>query len=156
MAYFAGLLAGRAAMGEIRAKVKVENDADRVLFESGQLAEADIRAHEVEAVVDTGAVETLLPQELVEALGLKILGKVIVALADDRRVELGRATRLNLTVAGRVWHTECLVGPPGCEPLLGQLVMEALDLIPDPRLRTLTPRPESPHLPTLKLKALAR
>lgn len=47
------------------------------------------------------------------------------------------------------------VGPPGCEPLLGQIVMESLDLIADPARRTLTPRPESPIEPTLKLKSAA-
>ena len=51
--------------------------------------------------------------------------------------------------------TICLVGPPGCEPLLGQVVLEELDLIVDPLQQQLTPRPESPYLPTLKLKALA-
>jgi len=34
--------------------------------------------------------------------------------------------------------------------------MEELDLVPDPLLKTLTPRPESPFLPTLKMKSLAR
>jgi len=36
--------------------------------------------------------------------------------------------------------------------LLGQIVLERLDLVVDPVKRTLTPRPESPFLPSLKLK----
>ena len=28
-------------------------------------------------------------------------------------------------------HVDCLVGPVGCEPLIGQIVLEALDLIVD-------------------------
>ena len=51
--------------------------------------------------------------------------------------------------------TDCLVGPPGCEPLIGQIVLERLDLIAYSLKQTLTPRPESPYLPTLKLKSLA-
>jgi predicted aspartyl protease len=141
--------------GEIRAQVRLENHDDRAAFKAGRLAEKDIRAQELEAVVDTGAVMTLLPQDLVEALGLEIFGKAVVALADETRIELPKAGTMTLTVAGRTMHTDCLVGPPGCEPLLGQLVMEELDLIADPAKRTLTVRPESPYLPTLKLKSCA-
>jgi len=142
-------------MGEIRAKVRLENHEDRTLFKSGHLLEKDIRVQEIEAVVDTGAVMTLLPQDLVEALGLEIIDKTIVTLADESRIELNCAGTLTLTVAGRGMKTDCLVGPPGCEALVGQLVMERLDLIADPGKRTLTVRPESPFLPTLKLKSLA-
>ena len=48
--------------------------------------------------------------------------------------------------------TDCLVGPPRCEPVLGQLVLERLDLIADPVKRVVSQRPESPFLPSLKLK----
>jgi hypothetical protein len=48
--------------------------------------------------------------------------------------------------------TDCLVGPPRSEPLLGQLILERLDLVLDPAKQTVSPRPESPFLPSLKLK----
>ena len=47
---------------------------------------------------------------------------------------------------------DCVIGPPLCEPLIGQLVLQQLDLVVDCARRTLTPRPESPNLPLLKLK----
>lgn len=84
----------------------------------------------------------LLPQDLVDNLGLRSLGKTTAGIVD-------------ITIAGRSWKTDCLVGPPGCEPLIGQLILERLDLITDCAKRTVTPRPESPYRPTLKLKALA-
>lgn len=139
-------------MGEIRANVRLENRDDLTLFEAGHIPRESVRIQELEAVVDTGAVMVLLPQDLVEDLGLKITGRHIVQLADDQKIELPCAGDFLLTVAGRQWMTDCLVGPPGCEPLIGQLVMERLDLIPDPVKRTLTPRPESPLRPTLKMK----
>ena len=48
--------------------------------------------------------------------------------------------------------TDCVIGPPLCEPLIGQLVLEELDLVVDCARNTLGPRPESPNLPLLKLK----
>ena len=59
---------------------------------------------------------------------------------------------LSLTLVGRQMDTDCLVGPPPCEPLVGQIVLERLDLIIDRVKRTVSPRPESPFLPSLKLK----
>ena len=142
-------------VGEIRVKVRFENDMDARLCGAGKLAKKRVRTAAVEAVVDTGAVMLLLPQELVEKPGLEVFDKTIVALADERRVSMDRAGGLVVDIGGRKMVTDCLVGPPGCEPLIGQLIMESLDLIADPAKRTLTPRPESPLRPTLKMKVAA-
>ena len=56
------------------------------------------------------------------------------------------------TVISKVRETNCVVGPPLSEPLVGPIVMEAPDLIVDCTDRTLAPRPESPDYPLLKLK----
>src|SRR5712692_10240124 len=139
-------------MGEVRAKLVLENQSDRVLAEAGHLDSARVRRVELDALVDTGAVMTLLPQDVVDALGLPLNGKIIVTPANDDKIELTRARFLSLTLGDRQMDTDCLVGPPQCEPLVGQLVLERLDLIVDPLQRKVTPRPESPFLPSLKLK----
>ena len=140
------------ASGEVRVDVIFENENDIVLSEAGHLEKKEIRNIKLDALVDTGAVMVLLPQDAVEALGVKILGKTIVTLANEEKVELSVSGQICLTIGGRKWATDCLVGPPRCEPLIGQLVMERLDLIVDPLKQTITPRPESPFLPCLKLK----
>lgn len=143
-------------MGEIRVKVRFENEMDASLCQLGKLAKRKVRAVKVEAIVDTGAVMMLLPQELVERLGLRIIDKTTVTLADDRKVEMDRAGGVCVTIAERSMVIDCLVGPPGSAPLIGQLLIEGLDLIPDPVKRTLTPRPESPFRPTLNMRLSAR
>jgi predicted aspartyl protease len=139
-------------VGEIRAHLLLENQRDRILAEVGQLEPRAVRRLELDALVDTGAVMLLLPQDVVEALGLPLDGKIIVTLANDDKVELFRARHLSLTLGDRQMDTDCLVGPPRSEPLVGQLVLERLDLVLDPVKRTVQPRPESPFLPSLKLK----
>jgi hypothetical protein len=79
-------------------------------------------------------------------------GRIIVTLANEDKIELPRARLLSLTLGNRQMYTDCMVGPSQCEPLLGQLVLERLDLIVDPVRRMVSPRPESPFLPSLKLK----
>ncbi|MGO9269044.1 MAG: hypothetical protein ACLQOO_02090 [Terriglobia bacterium] len=73
-------------------------------------------------------------------VGLRRAGKVVVRLANEERVEREKASGIHLAIGDREMSASCLIRPPGCEPLVGQLVMEELDLIPDPILRTLTPR----------------
>lgn len=135
--------------------MRLENESDHYLWMERELSRKKVRKAEVDAVVDTGAVMMLLPEELVEKLGLRRWGKVVVRLANEQRVELEKAGAIHLTIGDREMSASCLIGPPGSEPLVGQLVMEELDLIPDPNLKTLTPRPESPFLPTLKMKRVA-
>jgi predicted aspartyl protease len=139
-------------MGEVRVQLRLENAGDRILADAGHLDASAVRGASVEALVDTRAVMALLPQDLVERLGLPTNGSIIVTLANEQRVELPRARHLSLAIGDREMDTDCLVGSPQCEPLVGQLVLERLDLIVDPLQRTVTPRPESPFLPSLKLK----
>lgn len=39
----------------------------------------------------------------------------------------------------------------GSQPLVGQIVLEALDLVVDPRTKTLIPNPMSPEMPTVEI-----
>ena len=139
-------------MGEVRVDIQLENYNDLVLAQSNRLAESEVRRQQVKALVDTGAVMLMLPQDLVEALGLVILGRVIVTYANKRREERDTAGVVRVTVDGRSMETRCIVGPPSSEPLLGQVVLEETDLLIDTTNHRLLPRPDSPFLPTLKLK----
>jgi len=139
-------------MGEVRAKIVVQNLRDIHLYEEGYLKQSDIRFLELDALADTGAVETLLPQDAAEALGLKTTDRIIVTLANDEKIELPLAGPVLITVCGRKWRGDCLIGPLRCEPLFGQLIMESLDLVVNPRAQTITVNPASPFLPSLKMK----
>lgn len=139
-------------MGEITVNVTLENAGDRYLFAQGKAKEADIRRTRIDATVDTGAVMLVLPQNVVERLGLQILRTVVVSYADERKEERPVAGPLTIHIGNRFMSTDCIVGPPLSEALIGQIVLEALDLLADCTKRTLTPRPESPDYPLLKLK----
>jgi len=139
-------------MGEITVNVTLENPIDRGVFERGSGGEIEIRRTDVKAIVDTGAVMLVLPQNVVERLGLRVLRTVVVSYADERKEELPVAGPLTIHIGNRFMSTDCIVGPPLSEPLIGQIVLEALDLLADCTKRTLTPRPESPDYPLLKLK----
>ncbi len=139
-------------MGEIVVEVRLENAIERALQRRGALPESQVRQLTVQAVVDTGAVMLMLPQDVVHKLGLTEQRTVLVRYADERTEERPIAEIVTLTIGDRTMTTECIVGPPLSESLIGQIVLERLDLLVDCQNRQLTPRPESPYYPLLKLK----
>ena len=139
-------------MGEISALVELENTADRSVAARGLLDESAIRRTTVEGVVDTGAVMLVLPENVVSRLGLETQREVVVSYADERKETRPVAGPVTIHIGNRFMNTDCVVGPPLSEPLIGQIVLEALDLVADCTNRTVAPRPESPDSPLLKLK----
>lgn len=139
-------------MGEVKVELELENTIDRELLRLRHIEEKQLRSARVQALVDSGAVMLVLPQDLVEALGLREVGKVIVTYADERKEERPLAGVVTVRVGDRSTSLNCVVGPPNSEPLLGHVVLETMDLLIDPVQQRLVPRPESPFLPLLKLK----
>ena len=134
-------LRSASVVGEVRATPRVSNPL-----------RDDSPVIELDACIDTGAVMLLLGRDVVDKLGVPIIGKAIVTLADESRQEMDKAGPLQLTIGDRTDFFSCLVGPVGCEPLVGQLVLEALDLVVDCGRQALRPRPDSPAYPSYKMK----
>jgi len=140
-------------MGDVYVEIILENFRDRVLSESGYLETGKVRTEKVKVLADSGCTILALPQDLVERLGLTIKREgVIVTYADERKETRPVAGTLTVRVGDRSMETDCVVNPPASEPLLGQIILERLDLLVDCKEGKLVPRPESPYLPMLKLK----
>ena len=137
-------------MGQILAAVELENTADRTAFEDGFRAESDIRRTSADGIVDTGAVTLVLPQNIAERLGLRNRRTVVVTYADERKEERPVAGPVTIQIGDRFMSTDCIVGPPFSETLIGQVVLESLDLLADSQNQTLLPR--MPDYPLLNLK----
>lgn len=139
-------------MGEVIVELTLENAIDRGMFRRRKLKEKDVRKLTAKAVADSGAVMLMLPQDMVEELGLEVLRKAVVSYADQRTEERSIAGPVTVKIGKREAIVECLVGPPASEILLGQVPREVMDLLVDCAQRTLAPRPESPFLPLLKVR----
>ena len=139
-------------MGEIVASMELENAGDREVVSQGLREESTVRRMTVDGVVDTGAVVLVLPEDVVDHLGLRTLREVMVTYANEHREVRQVAGPVTVQIGNRFTNADCIIGPPASEPLIGQIVLEALDLVADCGNRTLAPRPESPDTPLLKLK----
>ena len=93
---------------------------------------------EIEAMVDTGASYTIVPAHLLNELGVSLIDKIRLVLADGRPVEydIGRAWA---TVNGVSEVTLVVFGEDNARALLGAYTLEGLRLAVDPANRTLVP-----------------
>ena len=138
-------------MGEIVVDVGLENVRDRELATAGYLSEADVRRVTVKAVADAGAVMLALPEDVVERLGVAVVGSVACTYADGRRGDRPVAGPVTVRIGDRWMPAKCVVVPTGAAPVVGQVVMGQLDLVADRVTQTLGLRPESPDRPLLRL-----
>lgn len=87
-------------MGEAKVEVELENAEDRGLFLHGYIREEQIRSIKVPLLVNSGAVMLVLPQDLVETLGLSEVGKVIVPYAE--KIDTSARVALSSTLQSKV------------------------------------------------------
>ena len=136
-------------MGEVRVKARLTNAVDHGA-RRGALAQDQIRTCEVGALVDRGAVRTIMPPEVAARLGLEVWGHEVAEYADGRRETVGVTGPLVVELADRRTLEEALV--LGDEVLIGQTVLEKLDLFVDCQARRLVPNPAHPDRPVTKVK----
>ena len=98
-------------------------------------------------LVDTGAVDCLVPRRHLEAIGLTPKGQRIYGLAD------GSEVRMEVTVAqvefmGEIVGATIILGESDAEPLLGVTALESVGIEVDPRNQSLK------RLPSTRLRGL--
>jgi hypothetical protein len=132
-------------MGEMRVSVKLTNATDEANARSGLIDFSAVRCVKIEGVVDTDAVRSVLPLQIVEKLGLGIRGHRAARYADDRTESVAVTEPLIFECLDRDTVEEALV--LGTEVLIGQTVLEKLDLLADCNGRKLIPHPDRPNQP---------
>lgn len=99
----------------------------------------------VNAVVDTGAMELVVPEHVAIQLQLTDLKTREVLLADGTRKTVRFAGPIKVEMQGRDCVTAAIV--MGDQVLLGAIPMETMDVIVHPRTQQLVPNPDSPNIP---------
>lgn len=137
-------------MGEIRVKVLLTNAADDSLFREKKLAKKKVRTYEADAVVDTGAVRTIIPPHVLNLLGVGTRGKRVAGYADGRTESVHVSGPVIVDIMGRDTVEDALV--LGDEVLIGQTVLEKLDLLADCTNQRVVPNPAHPDQPVSKVR----
>ncbi len=120
-----------------------------------ELVMANIGRPELEAInatalVDTGAIDMVIPEHVAIQLQLSDLRQREVILADGERKMVRYVGPIKIDMMGRDCVTAAAV--MGDQVLLGAIPMEAMDLVVHPRSQSITPNPESPNVPMFLAK----
>jgi predicted aspartyl protease len=107
---------------------------------------------ELTVKVDTGATMLVLPGWLQEQLQFPVIRRQLVRYANEETAEREVVYGVEVTVCGRTGVFEAVIEPAKRYGLLGAIVLEALDLIADPRSQRLYVNPRSPDLPMTEIE----
>jgi len=137
-------LTGEKRMGYVYADIELTNEEDLTLNRHGYLPDNEIKKITSRALVDSGAYDLILNQEVQNKLKLPILGKRPIKLADESVIEVDIVGPVQVRFETRATTVRALVLPDAEEVLLGAIPLEGLDVIIDPlRERLLINPPES-------------
>jgi len=127
-------------MGKIKEKVIVKNFGDLLKYHEGTIKEKQIRSVELEALVDTGATFLSIPPDRIRELGLTYSQSRNVRTANGevkRKVFAGAL----ISILGRETQASVMENDETTPALIGYLVLEDLDLVPDPSSKKLISNP---------------
>jgi len=129
-------------MGKVFVTAEIENLEDLFDVEKGLISSDAVRSVEVhDALVDTGATVLLLPRSMIASLGVRPLRtRQARGLGGALTIPMFRAVRL--TIQGRGCAID--VGEIGVDfpVLIGQVPLELLDWVVDPKGQRLIGNPE--------------
>ena len=91
-------------MGQVTVHVRLSNARELVISRLGHLSPEAVHTCEVEALVDTGTLRSVVPPAVAEALGLVRMGRSEAQMADSRwgEAEVSEAVEVRL-VAGKAF-----------------------------------------------------
>ena len=124
-------------MGQVHADIELSNPRRTEL--------APMRTR---ALADTGAVTLCIPEQVAGQLSLETESTRDVVLADGSKASVPYVGPLKVSFGQRFCYVGALV--LGDEVLLGSVPMEDMDLIVNPKMRTVTVDPASPDTPRLR------
>jgi predicted aspartyl protease len=119
-------------MGQVTMRVTLTNARERVMARLGHLAPERVHTAEVEALIDTGTLRSVVPPAIADALGLVRMARTEAQMADGRwgEADLTEAVDVALVV-GVERSTTVPMLVMGETVLLGAIVLEGMDLVVD-------------------------
>lgn len=127
-------------MGKIIEKIKLRNLSDIALFKRGMIKKEEIRSIDLEAQVDTGTALVCLPPDLIEKLGLDPeITKVVVTA--NGKAERRIFSPAEITIQDRTFSMPVMENDRTTPPLIGYLILEAMDWVIDMKTHRLIGNP---------------
>jgi len=149
-------LTGGEGMRYVYADIELTNGDDLAFYRRGWAAENEVRRVTTRALVDSGAWDLVLNEEIQQQLQLPLVGKELVKLVDETLLEVDVVGPVKVRFEDRttlVGHAVIIPATP--EVLLGAYAMEGLDVFIHPKEERLLVHPKSPDNPKSKIRQVS-
>jgi predicted aspartyl protease len=129
-------------MGRVVVSAKIENVVELFCAQKGLLPEDQVHRLEVpDALVDTGSSHLAMPRRLIEQLGFDEPFTNYQAMTTNGMVSRGIYGPVRLTVQNRFCNVDIAEVADDCPVLIGQVPLEQLDFVVDPKGQCLIGNP---------------
>ena len=136
-------------MGQVHVQVVLTNHRETVMAHLRHILTSEVHRIEVEALVDTGAMRSVLPPAVADELGLLRLGRTVARYADGRLEEVDTTEGFYIALLGRQALEDAMV--LGDRVLLGVTALEKMDLLVDCPQQRVIPNPANPQQPIFRV-----
>lgn len=139
-------------MGLVYADVELINGDDLVLARRHIIGEEEIKRMHVNMLVDKGAYNLCINESIQEQLQFTIVEQRKAETADGRIIECDIVDNVQVRFKNRATTCRAMVLPGSCEPLLGAIPLEDMDVLIHPQTQQLMVNPDHPYFAQMKLK----
>ncbi|HEY4422636.1 MAG TPA: clan AA aspartic protease [Pyrinomonadaceae bacterium] len=147
-------LTGGRGMGYVYAEIELTNEDDVVLHRHGLLLESEIKKVKCRALVDSGAWDLVINEEVQHQLDLPVIDRQAVEMADETVIEVDVVGPIEIRFESKTTIVSAVVMPGTSEVLLGAYPMEGLDVMIDPKGERLLVNPPWPNNPKARIRAV--
>ncbi len=137
-------------MGAVKVSVKLSNAIDLGMFHRGLIEREKVRTVTVDAVVDTGAVRSCMPVDLMQQLGLRAARQINAQMANGHIEAIEMTEGVDMEILDRLVTEAFLV--LGDEVLIGRTALNANDLFVDCNQRKVVPNPDHPNSAVIRIR----
>lgn len=139
-------------MGLVHAEIEIINGGDLEMVRRNLLDQDEVKRMTVTMLVDTGAYNLCINEEIQEQLQLPVVEKRKGMLADGSIREYDVVDNVQLRFKNRATTCRAMVLPGSSEPLLGAIPLEDMDVIIHPQRQELIVNPDHPYFAQMSLK----
>jgi clan AA aspartic protease len=141
-------------MGHIYADIELINSGDLELSRRHFIGEEEVKRITVNSMVDTGAYNLCINENVQEYLQLPFIEKRKVLLANNQREEYDVVGPVEIKFGNRGTSCRALVLSGDSMVLLGSIPLEDMDVVLYPLLEKMMPNPDNPDGPVMMVKRI--
>ena len=147
-------LTGGNGMGYVYAEIDLANEDDVVLHRHGMLPENQIKKITCRALVDSGAWDLVINEEIQKQLDLPVIERRAVEMADETVLVVDVVGPIEVRFENKRTIVDAVIMPGTSGVLLGAYPMEGLDVMIDPKRERLLVNPPWPNNPKARIRSI--